>query len=250
MKKQVILGLMVVISLLVLVNSAQAAINVTIVSPTTDEEISGEYTLNATTGVECSSVNFSWSTNNSTRFLIGTNDTNGTVFTYTWYTTALCDGNYTLNATTNWSTADVAYVNLSINNNVITLITPIDSETISSGNYTFNATTTVERLYVNFSWSNDSGATWTKFASNNTPGTVFTAVWNTTGLVDGTYDINASTNCTILDERTEVDQADDVVIDNVAAAAVVDSPEFSTIMIAGLIGLLSATAILLRNKKK
>lgn len=248
MKKQMILGLIVMISLLVLVSSAQAAINVTIVNPTIDEEISGEYTLNATTGVECSNVSFSWSTDNATRYLIGSNDTNGTVFTFAWNTTPFCTGSYTLNATTNWSAADVAYMNFTINNNVITLNTPAASETISSGNYTFNATTNTARDYVNFSWSNDSGATWTKFAYNNTKGTVFTAVWDTTNLTDGTYDFNATTNCSV-DETRETGESLNVVIDNVADVTV-DSPEFSTIMIAGLIGLLSATAILLRKKKE
>lgn len=248
MKKQVILGLVVMISLLVLVSSAQAAVNITINDPGADESISGTYTLNATTSVPCSWVNFSWSTNNITRFLIGTNDTEGTEFTLDWDTSEFCTGNYTLNATTNWTDYDVAFVNFSIDNSVITLVSPAASATIS-GEYTLNATTTATRAYVNFSWSNDSGVTWTEIGSNDTEGTWFTLAWNTSNVSDGTYWINATTNCTILDERTETDENQGVVVDNIPAATV-DSPEFSTIMIAGLIGLLSATAILLRKKKE
>ena len=250
MKKQVILGLTVMVMLIGVIGSAQAGNWTNFSSPVDGETIGGNYTLNATTDLTCDWVSFNYSIGNVTPwYSIGTNNTQGTVFTTYWNTTELCDGNYTINASSNRTGGNQSYVNITVRNNVITLVTPTDSETISSGNYTFNATTTMERLYVNFSWSNDSGATWTKFASNNTPGTVFTAVWNTTGLDDGTYDFNASTNCTVDGNTTERSYADDVVIDNVEDV-VVDSPEFSTVMIAGLIGLLSATAILLRKKKE
>ena len=250
MKKQVILGLVVMISLLVLVSSAQAH-NITLNEPETGDELTGNYTLNATTTINFLNVNFSYSTDNSTWFDIGTNNTMGTEFTYEWNTTELCNGNYTVNATTEWNSsvvAHMAYANITINNNAITLVTPAAGATIS-GNYTFKATTLATRAYVNFSWSNDSGGNWTEFGSNDTAGTEFTLVWNTANVSDGTYYFNATSNCTINDNKTETDENQGIVIRN-AVAAVVDSPEFSPIVIACLIGLLSATAILLRKKKE
>ena len=250
MKKQMILGLAVMISLLVLVSSAQAH-NITLNKPETGDILTGNYTLNATTVTTFANVNFTWSTDNLTWFDIGTNDTIGELFWYEWNTTELCNGNYTVNATTEYNASietHSSYANITINNDAITLVTPAAGATIS-GNYTFTATTLATRAYVNFSWSNDSGGNWTEFGSNDTAGTEFTLVWNTANVSDGTYYFNATSNCTILDERTETDENQGVVIDNVPAV-VVDSPEFTPIVMAALIGLLSATAILLRKKKE
>jgi len=254
MKKQVILGLAVMISLLVLVSSA-AAHNITIVEPEDNDTVVGNITINATTLTSCDYVNFSWSLDNLTWFDvdIGYNETNGTNFTIFWNTSELCTGgNYTINASTNQNasyTMNSSYLNVTIDNDVIELVTPAAGATIS-GNYTFSATTTATRAYVNFSWSNDSGGNWTVFGNNSTSGTEFTFVFETeTNLSDGTYWFNATSNCTINDERTETDENQGVIVRN-AVAAVVDSPEFSTIMVAGLIGLLSATAILMRKKKE
>ena len=117
-----------------------------------------------------------------------------------------------------------------------TVNTPTASEVIS-GTYTLNATADDTCTWVNFSYSTDN-ATWTEIGANETLGTVFTKDWDTTTVGDGSYYINATSN------RTESGYVH-FSIDNIP-----DSPEFSTIMIAGLIGLLSATAILLRKKEK
>lgn len=250
MKKQAILGLLVITSLLVLVSSAQAH-NITLNKPETGDILTGNYTINATTVTTFANVNFTWSTNNLTWFDIGTNDTMGTEFTYEWNTTELCNGNYTVNATTEYNASietHSSYANITINNDAITLVTPAAGATIS-GIYTFTATTLANRSYVNFSYSNDNGVTWVIFGNNSTEGTEFTVDWNTSNVSDGTYYFNATSNCTILDERTETDENQGVVIDNVADA-VVDSPEFTPITVACLIGLLSVTAILLRKKKE
>ena len=257
MKKQVILGLVAMILLFVMVGSAQAA-NVTNFSDLSDSDIiTGNYSLNVSTYNATGYTNALWVNlsyceghTNDTWVDIGVNTTLGANFTVYWNTTGMCDGNYRLNATSNYTVdAENGYVNVTVENgNTITLTTPATGETISSGNYTFNATTTVTRDYVNFSWSTDN-ATWTEFASNNTLGKVFTATWNTANISDGTYYFNASNNCTILGERTETAYANDVVINNVPAV-VVDSPEFTPIVMAALIGLLNATAILLRKKKE
>ena len=250
MKKQVILGLTVMVLLIGLIGSAQAADWTNFTDPKDGDTISGNYSLNVTTNDTCTWVNFSYSIDNDTWIDIGVNDTEGVNFSVYWNTTGLCDGNYNLNATSN-RTGYQGYINITVNNNIITLNAPAASETINTGNYTFNATTNATRAWVNFSWSNDSGVTWTEFANNSTEGTVFTVVWNTTNLADGVYDFNATTNCSVEENTTETDESLGVIIDNVPAiAAVVDSPEFSTIMMVALIGLLSISAILLRKKKE
>lgn len=247
------------VMLIGMIGSAQATNWTNFTDLSDGDEISGNYSLNASTynatgyGNGSLWVNFSYCVGhfNGSWINIGANETEGNNFTVYWNTTEVCNGNYRLNATSN-RTGDTynGYVNVTVDNgDIITLTAPTAGETISTGNYTFTATTTVNRSYVNFSWYNASSG-WTEFASNDTEGTVFTAVWNTTGLDDGTYNFNASTNCSIDSNTTETDDSLGVIIDNVPAPAVVDSPEFSTIMIAGLIGLLSATAILLRKKKE
>jgi hypothetical protein len=117
MKKQVVLALIVMTLLIGFVGFAQAA-NITIVSPAKDEAINGTYTLNATTTENCAWVSFNYSTDNATWTSIGTNNTNGTIFTFDWDTTKVSNGNYSLNATSNRT--ESAYVNFSIDNVVET----------------------------------------------------------------------------------------------------------------------------------
>ena len=247
MKKQMILGLIVIMSLLVLVSSAQAH-NITLNKPATGDEISGIYPINATTAITFANVNFTWSTDNLTWFDIGTNSTMGELFWYEWNTSALCNGDYVVNATTEYNDSIVThsdYANISINNaNAITLNAPATNEIIS-GIYTLTATTIAVRDYVNFSYSDDGGVTWIVIGNNSTSGTDFTLSWNTENVGDGTYHFNATDNCTINDTKTETATSTNVRIKNV-----MDTPEFSPMAIAGLIGLLIVTATLMKKKKE
>ena len=239
MKKQVILGLIVVTLLFGLVSSAQAT--TTIHFPTAHETISGNYTVNISTSELCSWVGLNYSTDNNTWYEIGANTSESTWFNISWNTTDRCNGNYSLNATSNRTESD--WVNVTIYNTMITMTLPTTNETIS-GTYNLSATTNTTRFWVNFSYSSDNSS-WTEIGSHVTNGTSFTYTWNTANISDGTYYFNATTNC----GENETDYVSNVTVDNVADAAV-DSPEFSTIAMAGLIGLLCAAAILLRKKKE
>jgi len=187
-KKNIGLMLLGIIFLLFAIMVNAALNGVTLDTPQSNENISGTYTLSATVTGNADNVTFYWSNDTGTTwYLIGTNNTAGSYFTYSMDTSAIGDdtGLY-FNATAMNDTTIVSSTNtgITVDNTppLISPTTPSDGENIS-GTVWINATWSDETSGVEtarYIWSNSTWAgNWIPLNGTN----------DTAELKDGDYNI-------------------------------------------------------------
>ncbi len=187
-KKNIGLMLLGIIFLLFAIMVNAALNGVTLDTPQSNENISGTYTLSATVTGNADNVTFYWSNDTGTTwYLIGTNNTAGSYFTYSMDTSAIGDdtGLY-FNATAMNDTTIVSSTNtgITVDNTppLISPTTPSDGENIS-GTVWINATWSDETSGVEtarYIWSNSTWAgNWISLNGTN----------DTAELKDGDYNI-------------------------------------------------------------